>query len=168
MKRMLPLLAMVLSAAVPPALAAAPQQAVKDFVGHSAYSSVKISPTGEYLAITVDQGDQDVLTVIRTSDLKPIKVNVLPDKKSVGSFYWTSPNRLMFNAVKKLGGYASPMSTGEWYAVNADGSQARPLIFYGTRDATQRGKEVGRESFSLLDTLKNDDQNVIMQAVSAR
>lgn len=168
MKRMLPLLAMVLSAAVPPALAAAPQLAVKDFVGHASYSSVKISPTGEYLAITVDQGDQDVLTVIRTSDLKPIKVNTLPDKKSVGSFYWTSPDRLMFNAVKKLGGYASPMSTGEWYAVNADGSQPRPLIFYGTRDATQRGKEVSRERFSLLDTLKNDDQNVIMQVTSAR
>lgn len=109
-----------------------------------------------------------MLTVIRTSDLKPIKVNTLPEKKSVGSFYWTSPDRLLFNAVKKLGGYASPMSTGEWYAVNADGSQPRPLIYYGTRDATQRGKEVSRESFSLLDTLKDDDQNVIMQVTSAR
>lgn len=168
MKRMLPLLALVASTAAPSALAAAPQQPVKDFVGHASYSSVKISPTGEYLAITVDQGDQDVLTVIRTSDLKPIKVNTLPEKKSVGSFYWTSPDRLLFNAVKKLGGYASPMSTGEWYAVNADGSQPRPLIYYGTRDATQRGKEVSRESFSLLDTLKDDDQNVIMQVTSAR
>ncbi|MGE8209661.1 MAG: alpha/beta hydrolase family protein [Stenotrophomonas rhizophila] len=165
---MLPLLALVVSTAAPSALAAAPQQPVKDFVGHASYSSVKISPTGEYLAITVDQGDQDVLTVIRTSDLKPIKVNTLPEKKSVGSFYWTSPDRLLFNAVKKLGGYASPMSTGEWYAVNADGSQPRPLIYYGTRDATQRGKEVSRESFSLLDTLKDDDQNVIMQVTSAR
>lgn len=168
MKRMLPLLALVVSTAAPSALAAAAQQPVKDFVGHASYSSVKISPTGEYLAITVDQGDQDVLTVIRTSDLKPIKVNTLPEKKSVGSFYWTSPDRLLFNAVKKLGGYASPMSTGEWYAVNADGSQPRPLIYYGTRDATQRGKEVSRESFSLLDTLKDDDQNVIMQVTSAR
>lgn len=168
MKRMLPLLAMTLSFATVPAYAAAPQQPVKDFVGHPAYGTVKISPTGDYLAITVDQGDQDVLTVIRTSDLKPVKVNVLPDKKSVGAFYWTSPERLMFTAVKKLGGYASPMSTGEWYAVNADGSQARPLIFYGTRDATQRGKEVSGERFSLLDTLKNDDTNVIMQVTSAR
>ncbi|WP_240790634.1 prolyl oligopeptidase family serine peptidase [Stenotrophomonas sp. TEPEL] len=168
MKRMLSLLALAIAAAAPPAHAVAPQQPVKDFVGHATYGTVKISPNGEYLAITVDQGDQDVLTVIRTSDLKPVKVHSLPDKKSIGSFYWTSPDRLLFDAVKKLGGYASPMSTGEWYAVNADGSQARPLIYYGTRDATQRGKEVGRESFSLLDTLKSDNQNVIMQVTSAR
>ena len=148
--------------------AAAQQQPVSDFVSHPIYSAVKISPNGEYLAMTVDRGDQDVLTILRTSDLKLIKVNQLPDKKSIGSFYWVSPDRLMFNAIKKMGGYAQPFSTGEWFAVNADGSQPRPLIFYGTRDATQRGKTVGAERFSLLDTLRNDDQNVIMQVTSPR
>jgi dipeptidyl aminopeptidase/acylaminoacyl peptidase len=137
---------------------------VEDFVKHPTYSSVKISPNGEYLAMTVDRGEQDLLTVLRTSDLSIIKVNQLPDEKSVGSFYWTSPNRLLFNSVKKIGSYARPAGTGEWYAVNADGSQPRPLIFYGTRDATQRGKTVGAESFSLVDTLKNDDVNVVMEA----
>lgn len=137
---------------------------IEDFVRHATYSGAKISPNGEYLAITVDRGDQDVLTIMRTSDLQILKVNQLPDKKSVGSFEWISPERLMFNAVRKLGGYAQPFQTGEWFAVNADGSQARPVIFYGTRDATQRGKTVGNQQFSLLDTLKNDDRNVIMQA----
>lgn len=143
-------------------------QPIRDFVAHPSFGSAKISPTGEYLAITVDRGDQDVLTVMRTSDLSILKVNILPEKKSVGSFYWTSPDRLMFNAVRKMGGYAQPFATGEWYAVNADGSQARPLIFYGTRDATQRGKAVGAERFSLLDTLKQDDENVIMQVTTPR
>ena len=143
-------------------------QPIKDFVEHPSFGSAKISPNGEYLAITVDRGDQDVLTVMRTSDLNILKVNILPDKKSVGSFYWTSPDRLMFNAVRKMGGYAQPFATGEWYAVNADGSQPRPLIFYGTRDATQRGKAVGAERFSLLDTLTQDDENVITQVTSPR
>lgn len=142
----------------------AQQYSVKDFVGHSAYGTARISPTGEYLAVTVDHGDQDILTILRTSDLKVLKVNQLPDKKSVGQFYWIAPDRVMFNAVKKMGGFAQPFSTGEWFAVNADGSQAVPVIFYGTRDATQRGKTVGMERYSLLDTLKNDDRNVIMQA----
>jgi len=153
------------------AASAAPVQSppsIRDFVAHSAYGTAKISPDGRYIAITMDRGEQDVLAVLRTSDLKIVKVNQLPDQKSVGSFYWTSPERLMFNAVKKMGGYAAPFSTGEWFAVNADGSQPRPLIFYGTRDATQRAKTVGAERFSLLDTLKDDDQNVIMQVTSAR
>ena len=137
---------------------------VKDFVKHATYGTVKISPTGEYLALTADRGEQDVLVVMRTSDLKVIKINQLPDKKSVGSFYWVRPDRLMFNAIRKMGGYAQPFMTGEWFAVNADGTKPRPLIFYGTRDATQRGKTVGNERFSLLDTLEEDDQYVLMQA----
>lgn len=141
---------------------------VEAFVKHPTYSDVKISPDGRYLAITVDRGDQDVLTVMQTSDMKIIKVNQLPDKKSVGQFYWVSPERLMFNAVRKMGGYAQPFPLGEWFAVNADGSQPRPLIFYGTRDATQRGKTVGNQRFALLDTLKNDDQYVMMTAYSPR
>lgn len=151
-----------------PAALAQSVQPIRDFVSPPAYGAVKISPDGRYLALTVDRGEQDVLAVMQTSDLSLVKVNQLPNEKSVGSFYWTSPNRLMFNAIQKIGGYAAPRATGEWYAVNADGSQPRPLIFYGTRDATQRGKTVGAESFTLLDTLKDDDQNVLMQVMSPR
>ncbi|HZF99083.1 MAG TPA: S9 family peptidase [Pseudoxanthomonas sp.] len=135
---------------------------VADFVKHPTYSSAKISPTGEYLAMTVDRGDQDVLTVLRTKDMSIVKVNLLPEQKSIGEFYWTSPQRIIFNSHKKVGSFAQPFNTGEWYAVNADGSQPRPLVFYGTRDVTQRSKTLGNETFSLLDTLPNDDQNVIM------
>lgn len=137
---------------------------VADFVKRPTYGNARISPDGTYLAMTVDIGNQDVLTVLRTSDLQPVKINQLPDGKSIGQFSWISNERLMFNAVKKMGGYAQPFSLGEWYAVNADGSQATPVIFRGTRDTTQRGKTVGLESYSLLDTLRDDDRNVIMQA----
>ena len=70
----------------------------------------------------------------------------------------------MFNAVRKMGGYAQPFMTGEWFAVNADGSQATPVIFYGTRTASERSKAVGNEIFSLLDPLLDDPRNVIMQS----
>lgn len=149
-------------------LSASAAYSIKDFIGRPAYGTARISPNGDYLAVTVDNGDQDVLTILRTSDLKVLKINQLPEKKSVGQFAWIAPDRIMFNSVKKIGGYAQPFSLGEWYAVNADGSQAVPVIFRGTRDATQRSKTVGSESFSLLDTLKSDDRNVIMQARYAR
>jgi len=158
-------LALSIGAACSPVFAA---QDIQDFIGRPTYGTAKISPDGRYLAITVDKGDQDVLVVLNAADLKPLKINQLPDKKSIGSFYWVSPERLMFDAVKKLGGYAAPFSIGEWYAVNADGTQPRPLIFQGTRDATQQAKSIGNERYSLVDTLRNDDDNVIMQATSAR
>lgn len=141
---------------------------IEDFVRHPTYSEVKISPNGEYLAMTVNRGEQDVLTVLRTKDLSLVKANQLPDSKSVGSFYWTSPDRLMFNSVRKVGSYARPFGTGEWYGVNADGSQPRPLIFFGTRNVTERGKQTGNKRFSLLDTLLDDDTNVLMEANYSR
>ena len=124
------------------ALAAAAVQAsepppIADFVRHSTYSSARISPTGEYLALTVDRGGQDVLTVLRLSDLSVVKVNELPEEKSVAGVQWVSDDRLMFTATRKIGSFAAPASTGEWFAVNADGSQPRPVIFYGTRSAAE-------------------------------
>ena len=150
-----------------PGFAGSPHS-IADFVKHPTYSTAKISPNGEYLAITVDRGDQDVLTVLRMSDLKPMKINVLPDRKSVGAFHWTSPQRLLFNAVRKSGSFERPRGTGEWFAVNADGSLPRTLIEYGTQSATQRSKAVGNEFFSLLDTLPDDDDSVLMTSTYAR
>lgn len=152
--------------AAPAALAQPSPYSIEDFVKYPTFKGAKISPDGRYLAITVDRGEQDVLTVMNLADLKILKVNQLPDKKSVGSFYWVGPNRLMFNSVRKLGGYAAPFALGEWYAVNADGTQPVPVIFRGTRDTTQRGKAVGSESFSMLDTLETEDGAVLMQAFS--
>ena len=162
--------ALALALASASAIGAVPAEAsdIQDFVRHPAYSAVRISPTGEYLATTVDRGDQDVLVVLRTKDLSIVKVSQLPDRKSVGAFHWTSPERLLFNAVRKVGSYEQPFGTGEWFAVNADGSQPRPLIFYGTRDATQRSQTVSNQSFDLLDTLRDDDTNVVMTVYSPR
>ncbi len=139
-------------------------QSIADFVKHPTYSSARISPDGKYLAMRVDRGEQDVLTVLRTNDLQIVKVNQLPEKKSVGAFYWTSPDRLMFNAVRKIGSFERPVGTGEWFAVNADGSQPRTLIEYGTQNVTQRSKQADGQSFSLLDSLPDDDVNVMMTA----
>ena len=130
---------------------------IQDFVRNPTYSSVKISPTGEYLAMTVDRGDIDVLTVLRTSDLGIVKVTQLPNEKSVGAFHWVSPQRLMFNSVRKVGRFAQPFGTGEWYSVNADGSSPRVLEM-GSKGA----RDMQDARFSLLDNPQRDDGKVLM------
>ncbi len=134
-----------------------------DFVRNPTYSSVKISPTGEYLALTVDRGDVDVLTVLRTRDLGIVKINQLPNDKSVGAFHWVSPQRLMFNSVRKFGRFAQPFSTGEWYSVNADGSMPR-FLEMGKKGA----RDLQNARFSMLDNPQNDDGKVLMSAIYPR
>lgn len=163
-------LAGFLSGAAPlPARAAGPAGApsIADFVRHPVYGVVRISPGGDYLAATVARGDQDVLAVLRTSDMSLVKVNELPDRQSVGSFHWISDERLLFNAVRKVGSYAQPFATGEWFAVDADGSHPRAVVFYGTRKVTERSKSA-RGRFNLLDTLEGDDRNVLMEVTTPR
>ena len=131
---------------------------VMDFVRNPTYSSVKISPTGEYLALTVDRGEQDVLAVLRTRDLSIVHVNTLPDEKSVGAFQWVSPERLMFNSIKKFGRFAQPFGTGEWYSVSADGSSPRVLELAekGSTDVPTYSR------FSVLDNPQNDAGTILM------
>ncbi len=161
-------LALGLTALFASAANAAEPPPISDFVRHSTYSSAEISPNGEYLALTVDRGGQDVLTVLRLSDLSLVKVNTLPEDKSVAGVTWVSDDRLMFTATRKLGSYASPFLTGEWFAVNADGSMPRPVIHFGARSSTERNKAVGNQRFQLLDPLEDDPRNVLMLAYYQR
>lgn len=147
---------------------AAELPSVEHFMRHATYSSARISPTGEYLALGVDRGGQDVLTVIRLKDMKLLKVNVLPDEKSVAGYQWIGDDRLIFTAIRKYGSFAQPFGTGEWYAVNADGSQPRPVIFRGSRGTAERAKAVFNENFSMVDPLENDPRNVLMSATTPR
>ena len=162
MKHTIAIAGLIAATAATSATAALPP--VEDYMKQATYSSARISPNGKYLGIIVDRGDQDVLSILRLSDMSLVKVNILPDKKSVAGFEWIGDERVMFTAVRKFGGFAAPAGTGEWYAVNADGTQSRPVIFYGTRDVTQQSKTVGNQSFSLLDPLDEDPRHVLMQA----
>ncbi len=132
---------------------------IQDFVRNPTYSAVKISPTGEYLAMTVDRGDVDVLTVLRTRDLSIVKVNQLPNEQSVGAFHWVSPERLLFTSIRKVGRFAQPFGTGNWYSVNADGSAAR-MLDLGSKGA----RDMQNAFFNLLDNPQRDDGKVYMTA----
>jgi dipeptidyl aminopeptidase/acylaminoacyl peptidase len=136
---------------------------IKDFVRHAEFSAAKISPDGRYLAITVQRDKQDALAVLDLKDMSLLKQTVLPDEKSVGAFYWVGPKRLVFTAVRNLGRFAAPFSTGEWFAMDADGSRPRVLISYETKNATQRGNSVSyADSFSMLDPLPADEDWMLM------
>ncbi|KFN51031.1 alpha/beta hydrolase family protein [Arenimonas composti] len=161
------LLAGLFAAVLSPAFAAEARPApppVEYFARHPAYSDARISPDGRYLAISVDQGEKDVLTVLRMSDLGLVHVNALPGDKSVAGFRWISDERLVFTAVTKVGSYALPASTGEWFGVNADGSQPQPFIHYGQRSASERRKQIGNERYQMLDSLVDENSRDVLMA----
>jgi dipeptidyl aminopeptidase/acylaminoacyl peptidase len=151
------------------AWAADKPQPIEDFIKHPEYSAAKISPNGKYLAITVEQEGQTILVTLDVAKLDVVKTTRLPEDKSVEEFYWVGPERLMFNASRHIGRFARPFLTGDWYAVNADGTQPRTLLSYATSGgAINQTKQASfGESYAMLDPVPENPAQVLMTALTA-
>ena len=101
-----------------------------DLAKHVEYKDAKISPDGEYLAATAVVKGQIVLALIHLADSK-IKVISPRSEDDVLDFWWAAPTRVVYTVGLHLGGYDTPLATGELFAVNADGSS--PDMLYGFR-----------------------------------
>ena len=100
-----------------------------DLARHAQYKDVKISPDGKYLAATAVVDGRTVLALIRLSDKKGEIVRPR-EEDDVTSFWWVSPTRVVYAVGTRVGGYDSPLSTGELFAVNANGTGADMLYGY--------------------------------------
>jgi dipeptidyl aminopeptidase/acylaminoacyl peptidase len=118
----------------------------KDYV----FDQMEISPNGDYLAATVPFEDRTSLVILRRSDMKLTGHVSLEKKAHVESFYWVNPTRILFTTSKREGRIARPYGLGGVYGVNVDGSK-QGLV--STAD----------DSVSLLDTLVDDDNYVMVQ-----
>ncbi len=101
-----------------------------DLAKHPEYTEVKISPDGQYLAALGVVKDQRVLALIHLSDKKG-QVLHPRDGDDVMDFWWASPTRVVYSVGTHVGGIDPPLSTGELYAVSADGGD--PQMLYGYR-----------------------------------
>jgi dipeptidyl aminopeptidase/acylaminoacyl peptidase len=139
-----------------------------DFIKHAEYSGAKISPNGKYLAMTVQEQEQYLLVVLDIAEMKIVNTVKLPEEKSVLQFEWSGPERLVFNASRNFGSYARPFATGEWFAVNADGSKGVPLIAYDTGSSRiETSRQVSyQDQYSLLSVLPKDGKQILMTVSS--
>ena len=134
------------------------------FIKHAEYSAAKISPNGKFLAMTVEEQGQYLLVVLDISGMKIVNTVRLPENKSVQEFQWAGPERLVFNASQNVGSYARPFLTGEWFAVNADGSKGVPLIAYNTGSSRiETSRQVSyQDQYTLLAALPKDEKQILM------
>ncbi|HEX6612566.1 MAG TPA: S9 family peptidase [Rhodanobacteraceae bacterium] len=138
-----------------------------DLAKHLQYREVKISPDGTHLAATsVTKDGQTVLSLIDLVNKKG--ANVLPrQNEDVEDFWWASPDRVLYTEAQHEGGWDEPLSTGELYAVNADGNGQDML--YGYR---KTGMETGSHiqhataengSASFLSRIEGDPDHVLVE-----
>ncbi len=152
-------------ATAPPAAQA--QLQVADFIRDDKFKELTVSPKGTYIAITVPFEDKTVLVVLKPGESKPMMRMDPRGKKSHIMFVtWVSDERLIYSVAKRDQlDEGVPYITENW-AINADGGRAIQLDgFSGVeRDdvSVRTGPKKEVFSFSVVDTLPDDDDNIIV------
>ena len=151
--------------------AAAPVEAAPynlgDFIRDDRFVDVKISPNGTYVAATIplNADDKTVMVILKPGQKEPYGHVTLKDRNThVAQFWWVSDDRLLFTVGERAGGLEQPVSFGEIWGTNADGSKQG--IIAGVRAVTgsrSSGKARAESaSIQMVDTLVDNDAEVLV------
>lgn len=176
-------LALVSSAAIPPGalrlrallagwlFAATPAVAQVDvdaFLKKDSFTSITISPTGEYFAATAPSDDRTGIAIIRRSDMQ-VSAGMNPGKnRHVHELRWISPDRILFDIGEKFGMLDQPQLTGELFSLYAKSGQTELLVgqrvYASSLDGRVKKKKEEQIIATVVDDLPGDDQAVIISA----
>jgi dipeptidyl aminopeptidase/acylaminoacyl peptidase len=136
------------------------------YIKRDAFVSIKLSPTGEFLAATVPMEDRTALAILRRSDNKVTAHLAFTSNTHVSDVEWVNDDRVILGVEEKFGQLDEPQSTGELYGINADGSGSGLLLGQrvagGGLGTRIKGKKAERIAGALTDSLKDDARNVIV------
>jgi len=147
------------------ARATTPAVSFADLAKHMQYGEVKISPDGKYLAATATIKDQPVLALVELATSKGVTIHPR-ENDTVVDFMWANDHRVLYTVGTKVSGIDRPLSTGEIFAVNADGTSADLLFGYrlGTQaTGTHINKATAeRASADIVGRLRDDPNHVLI------
>lgn len=136
------------------------------FVKQDSFNEIKLSPTGEYYAVSVPLEDRTVLAILRRSDLKQTGFFNMRGKTHVLDFWWVSDDTVLIALGEKFGGLDQPVGTGELVTVRADGTGQK--MVYGYRmdgdglGSNIKGRSAEYASGFLIDGLRDEEDNVLI------
>ena len=133
---------------------------VEAFFKYSDINSLRISPTGKYLAAKVKVNDNMQLAVLLTKNNKIISSMNFGDDSEVGDFGWVNDDRVYVSMVDKVGPLEKPRATGFLFSANADGSKKRQLLPTKARAGKSAGARTG---YRIVDRLKNDKDKILIE-----
>ncbi len=150
-----------------PLLLSADPIPVSYFAERPKFTQVKISPKGQYLAVTAPVNDQTVLITMDLETMKPIKVLRFGTGYHINTYDWANDERLVFTKVKKRGTHAQEANYGQIYAANFDGGKFKGLFGYdiGTKQAGTRINQSHKADWAsawIQSLLRHDSKNIII------
>lgn len=150
---------------------AAAQVDLTPFLKKDVYRDIKISPTGEYYAVTLPLADRTILAVLRRSDMKFTAKVTGPESSDIAAFHWVNDHRVVVSLAQRYSALEKPLPTGELHAINADGTGGRALMTHYEKEFGNSATYKFGDFFAgfLEDDLPADDENVLIsvQAITS-
>ena len=127
----------------------AQQVPVEDFFKDPEFSAVTLSPTGEYLTVSVPEGDRTVLAAFRVADMELVGKWDYGRQMHADRVRWVNDERFFVYVSRKLGRYDFRVGTPDVHASNVDGKRRITIPNGGT--------------YQIVDTLENDPDWILVQ-----
>lgn len=127
---------------------------VEDFARHAEFQDVQLSPSGEFLTVSVPMDDRTILAVLRVKDKSVVAKWDYGERMHVHSVVWVNDERFMVRVAEKKGAFDFMVGTMDMHFANADGSRRMSVPVGG--------------SYSLVDLLQNDPRNILVQRTIER
>jgi len=121
------LLALSTSAAV-----MAKEVPIGDFFKDPEFTSVSLSPTGEYMTVSVPQADRTVLAAFRIADMKLVGKWDFGAKKHIDRVRWVNNDRFFMYVTFKVGSFDARVGTPNVFASDVDGKNRADMPNGGT------------------------------------
>lgn len=122
---------------------------VEDFFKDAEFSAVTLSPTGEYLTVSVPEGDRTVLAAFRVEDMELVGKWDYGRQNHAERVRWVNDKRFFVYVSRKLGRYDFRVGTPDVHASDVDGRRRVVIPLGGT--------------YQIVDTLEDDPDWILVQ-----
>ncbi len=143
------LLSLVLLVVASAAAAQAPRVPLGDFFKDPEFTSVSLSPTGEFLTVSVPQGDRTVLAAFKVSDMSLVGKWDYGEKRHIDRVRWVNDRRFVMYVTRKVGRFDARVGTADLYATDVDGKNRADIPNGGT--------------YQIVDTTEEDPRTILVQ-----
>jgi dipeptidyl aminopeptidase/acylaminoacyl peptidase len=139
---------------------------VTNFVKHGDYLNMELSPDGKHIAARVRIEGRVVLFFLDSATMKVVGGVKPRSNDEIHSATWINNERIVYQFREAVYYSDAPISTGELFAVNIDGSQSEMLYGYRAGESTLGTRITKRKATTatpeIISRLVNDDQQILI------
>ncbi|MDG1206261.1 MAG: hypothetical protein P8N51_12910, partial [Pseudomonadales bacterium] len=96
---------------------------IEDFARNPDIITAKLSPNGDYIGVLREVEGKRTVAIFKFPSMAFSSFLQYPDRNEVGTFWWVNNERIVADVRTDYAQYEDSRSTGELFAMNADGTK---------------------------------------------